>query len=365
MTAREITVLLDCRMATHSGIGRYTVQLTRALASTGQLRLIQVCAPGVSPPVREGAQATVIRAFKSPFHPSGALELGRIAQTAPADIVHCLHFPTPVPARHPLVVTIHDITPLRAPGVMNSWIRRAAYTSWMRRAVNTADALLVDSRFTATDVAHEFSLRRAKLYVVPLGADGLVVGEPVSRPDDPPVPGRPYVLSMGNTRSHKGLPTLLRAFAAVHHQYPSLQLLLVGDHVPGYVAGILGSDPATGSVSFTGPLSDPALLSLYAGAVAFIFPSSYEGFGLPPLEAMRAGAPVICSSAAALPEAVGRAALLFPAGDEHVLATHLGDLLGSETLRIRLRNAGLRRAAEFTWRATADATLRVYRSLLR
>ncbi len=118
-------------------------------------------------------------------------------------------------------------------------------------------------------------------------------------------------------------------------------------------------------MAFTGRVSDAELRALYAGASAFVFPSRYEGFGLPPLEAMALGAPVVCADAASLPEVVGDAALLFPAGDAVALAAALSRVLDDLALRERLSRAGRERAARFTWERTAAATVAVYREALQ
>jgi alpha-1,3-rhamnosyl/mannosyltransferase len=107
-------------------------------------------------------------------------------------------------------------------------------------------------------------------------------------------------------------------------------------------------------------VSDAELRALYAGARAFVCPSRHEGFGLPPLEAMALGAPVVCAAAASLPEVVGDAAVLFPAGNGEALAAALRSVLGDDMLRQRLRQAGRERAAQFTWQRTAAATVAVY-----
>ena len=157
---------------------------------------------------------------------------------------------------------------------------------------------------------------------------------------------------------------MLRAFARVAPLWPDLRLLLVGADVPGFVASVLDGDEAAGRVCFTGRVGDDVLRALYRDAAVFVFPSRYEGFGLPPLEAMAFGTPVVCSDAASLPEVVGDAALIFPAGDVGALADALSLVLGDVSVRGRLALAGPRRAARFTWERTAAGTVAVYREAL-
>ena len=135
-------VLLDCRMASWSGVGRYTTGLARALAARDDVELVQACAAGEPPPVTPGPGAEVVAASAHPFGLRGALELERLARKAKPDIVHCPHFPTPLPVRGPLVVTLHDLTPLVVPGVMPSMARRAAYRAWNARAARLAGRII-------------------------------------------------------------------------------------------------------------------------------------------------------------------------------------------------------------------------------
>jgi len=142
--------------------------------------------------------------------------------------------------------------------------------------------------------------------------------------------------------------------------------IVVGAEQPGYAVQHLGSAPVglRDRVAFTGPVSDGVLRSLYASAAAFAFPSRYEGFGLPPLEAMAMGAPVVVARAASLPEVVGDAALTFAAGEPDELAACLERLLDDAPLRARLVAAGRARAGELTWDRTAATTTTVYSEVL-
>ena len=355
-------VLLDCRMADWSGIGRYTTGLVRALAACDDVEIVQLLAKAGAAPVLD---AMSLRANAHPFTPEGGLELGRVARMTACDVTHCLHFPTPVPARHPLVVTIHDLTPLIVPGTMRAFPHGVAYRIWNRRASRVADRIITPSRFTAADVERFFPAAAGKVRVTPEAADDLTAGPvaPMSQ-ELRALAGDRYVLSMGNTKPHKDLPTLLRAFEALAPNRPGLSLLLVGADVPGYAASVLGDSPVVSRVHFTGRVDDAVLRRLYADAAVFAFPSRYEGFGLPPLEAMGMGTPVVCADATSLPEVVGDAALLVPVGDADALARGLTSVLDDGAVVARLVAAGRARAAAFSWHNTARDTLAVYREVL-
>lgn len=361
-------VVLDCRMAGWSGVGRYTTGLARALAAREDVELVQVCASGETPPVGPDAGGEVAEAAAHPFGPRGALELGRLIRRLEPDVVHCPHFPTPLPSRGPLVVTLHDLIPLVVPGVMPSALKRAAYRRWNARAVRLADGLIVPSRATEDDVGRLFPASRGRVAVTAEAADDFSWAPAEPLDGAPAEPGSsPYLLSMGNTKPHKGLPTLLAAFARLAPSDPNLRLLLAGPKVPGYLDTMLAGAPpeVRGRVAFTGLLNQVELRAAYAGAVAFVCPSLYEGFGLPVLEAMALGVPVACANAASLPEVAGDAALMFSAQDAGALVEVLARLLGDGALRASLSRAGRERAAQFTWERTAAATVAVYEEAVR
>lgn len=356
-------VLLDCRMASWTGVGRYTVGLARALAARSDVELVQVVAQGDLAPVPSSA-AGVVRATRHPFSYGGASELARLARQAAPDVVHCTHFPTPIPAPHPLVVTVHDLSPLLVPGIMPSALRRGVYRWWNARATTVADRIVVPSHHTKSDVERMFLAATGKTRVTLEAADDFACGPRASLTQELTARvGERYVFSMGSTRPHKDLPTLLRAFATIAPKHLGLNLVLAGAGDAGFVDRILVDTPADirRRALFTGRIDDPVLRTLYERAAVFAFPSLHEGFGLPPLEAMALGTPVVVAEATSLPEVVGNAGLLFPPGDEDALADALGRVLDDDGLRSRLAASGLARAATFTWALTAERTVSAYR----
>lgn len=360
-------VLLDCRMSTWTGVGRYTVGLTRALAALQEQEgfdLVCVVRRGEAPPA---PNTETVTANFGAFGPMGMVELGAIQGQERPDVTHCLHFPTPFPAQRPLAVTLHDLTPLVVDGVMPAAWRREVYRAMNRRVALYANAIITPSAHTASDVERLLPKAAGKTRVTLEGVDDFAGGPRAAPPAHlaEAAPDGEYILAMGSTRAHKNLATALTAFASLAADRPTLRLFLVGAERPGYLAAALpdAPDSVRERIVFTGAVSDAELRTLYAGAAVFAFPSRYEGFGLPPLEAMALGAPVVCSDAASLPEVVGDAALMHAPDDASGLATAIARVLDDPPTRDRLIAAGNERAAQLTWRATALKTLAVYREL--
>jgi glycosyltransferase involved in cell wall biosynthesis len=361
-------VLLDCRAAERPGVSRYVNGLVRALVARGDIEVIQAVSPGGTPPAPGAPTVTVAG---GPLGIRSALALGTAVRSVRPDLTHCLQYPTPMPARHPLVVTIHDLGPIFVEGVMPSATKRAAYAMWNRRVAWEADRIVCDSAWTASDLRRFAPIAAERIRVVQLAADdfsaGPVGGLPEWLLDSGAAAGsRPrFILSMGGPEPHKDLPALLRVFSRLAEGDPELLLVLVGGEQPELVFGALEpGDPALARVRFSGHVEDPELRALYASAAVFAFPSRYEGFALPPLEAMSMGAPVVCSDAAALPEVVGTAAALVPPGDDAAMAAAIRRVLDDPAERERLVAAGRARASRLSWAATAEATVRVYREAL-
>ncbi|MDP2182324.1 MAG: glycosyltransferase family 1 protein [Actinomycetota bacterium] len=352
-------VLLDCRMAEWTGVGRYTKGLVRALARTSGIEVVQAVDTGPAPE----PDAETVHAGGIPLAPRGWWSLGSAARHVRPDVVHSPHFPVPMPAPHPLVATLHDLTPLRVPGVMPSAVQRAIFARMVGRAARVSDALITGSHHAADDIARSFPAARGKLRVIAHGVDDFASGAVGTLPAELAGAG-PYILGFANTRPHKGLDVLLRAFAELVADDPAPVLALVGPPAPDAIARAIADPGVRERVRVLGRADDDTLRALYKGALVFAFPSLYEGFGLPPLEAMSFGTPAVCSDATAIPEVVGDTALLFAAGDAHALAARLREIIHNEPLRERLRQAGTARVSAFTWDAAAAATVRVYEEVV-
>ncbi len=284
------------------------------------------------------------------------------------DLFHAPGYVAPKRLPCPLVLTIYDLVALTHPELArrsNAWHYR-----WrLPRSARAAARIIVPLECVARQVVERLGVERERVRVVPLGVDARL--KPPSLDDRARVRARhhlarPYILFVGNVEPKKNLPTLLRAFAALKRDGQPHELLIAGKR--GWKCRDVFALPAElgieDDVRFLGYVEEGDLAGLYGGAELFAFPSLVEGFGLPPLEAMACGTPVVTSDAEALVETTGDAAEHVPALDPEALADVMRRVLGDVALRERLRAAGLARAAQFTWPRAAEATRAAYREAL-
>jgi glycosyltransferase involved in cell wall biosynthesis len=284
---------------------------------------------------------------------------------ADAAVVHATN-PAAVPPvgfDQRLVVTIHDLAYERFPHTFpREW--RWLYRTGVRRAVRRAAAILTPSRATAEDLLDRTGIDAGRVHVTPL-APSLAAGGPapeltVERLRLP----RPYVLNVGTIEPRKNLLLLVRAFRRLAAEGLPHTLVLAGP--PGWKAQGLRRElsvDAPGTIVRTNLLSEAELDAVYRCADAFVYPSLYEGFGLPVLEAMSRGIPCVVSTASSLPEVAGDAALGIDPTDQDSLADALARILTDRALADDLSRRGRDRAASFSWDRTARDTLDVYREV--
>ncbi|MBI2168755.1 MAG: glycosyltransferase family 4 protein [Actinobacteria bacterium] len=284
------------------------------------------------------------------------------------DVIHA-----PGPAIPPrggarLVATIHDLAPLRFPERYSAQARVSLKRGALL-AVREAERVVVPSWATAVEVEALLDLDPARLRVVPHGVDlPADAGDDQDAIDELAQRGirPPYLLWVGTQEQRKNVHAVLDVMSGVGGGHPELSLVLHGPN------GWLGSEVAEGiqrrgltdrTVVSEGSLSRRLLATLYARATVFVFPSLYEGFGLPVLEAMACGAPVVTSNQSALPECVGDAGLLVDPLDHDAVTAAVGLLLDDDGLAKELADAGRNRASTFTWAETARKTWDVYEEL--
>jgi glycosyltransferase involved in cell wall biosynthesis len=291
------------------------------------------------------------------------LLLPRLAARAGVDLVHSLASTGPARGRFRRVVTVHDLIYARFPEA-HKGIRDLGMRVLVPLAVRRSDRVIADSQSTQRDLVELLHVGAERIDVAPLGLGALKRSDPLSEPElrrRLQLGERRIVLSLSAKRPHKNLLALIGAVALIPAERRPLLVL------PGYAtdhearlrerARALGVER---DVRFLGWLPGEEIEGLWQVADAFVYPSLYEGFGLPVLEAMARGVPVACSNTSSLPEVAGDAALLFDPREEAAIAGALERLLADSPEAERLRARGLERADRFTWEHTARATLAGY-----
>ena len=364
-------VAIDARLAhyTVGGITQYTLALARALADAAPddrfTLLRSVKQRGGLPGARNLRSAPLVT---PPHHRLEQLTLPLEVARARPDVLHSPDFIPPFRRPFRSVVTVHDVGFLRFPETLTDESRR--YYGQVGRAVRSAERTIAVSHATARDLAELLDAPLDRVRVVHNGVDALFspVTDPAALAGTRGRYGldRPYVAFLGTFEPRKNLPTLLRAFRIVRERH-DLLLALVGRRGWLYepifaLIDELGVRPVVRVIEEAPRAEFPTLLS---GATVFAFPSLYEGFGIPPLEAMACGTPAVVADTSSLPEVVGNAALLHPPTDHEALADALLRVVEDTGLHTTLRARGLERAARFTWGRAARETLAVYREAAR
>lgn len=280
--------------------------------------------------------------------------------TGTVDVVHAPNFVAP-PARAPVVLTIHDLTFVRFPEMCTADVLR--YPRLIRRALARDATVHAVSDFVADEVRAEFDLPAERVVRVYAGIRPTEGGD--ARAGRQIAGGSRYVLALGTIEPRKNLPMLVRAFDAAAGDLGDLRLAVAGPD--GWdrdaFAAACASARHRDRIRRLGYVSEPDRRDLVAGASVFAYPSLYEGFGHPPLEAMAAGIPVVAGRAGALPEVLGDAAVLVDPSDESALAEGIASLADDEGLRARLIARGHERVTGFSWSRAADELTALYRQL--
>ncbi len=373
------------------GIGRYTYNLIDALAPQleGELLVITPHAPRPTHhhlnPLARHPNLTLIPTDIPVFNWRAQAALPRLIRSLQPDLVHFPYNVRPFWLGLPSVLTLYDVIPRRFPGY---YPRRSRLQIEIiqRLAIRSSHAFVAISQAAAEDFRQEYGIPAGRIAVTPLAADPIFRPQPVEIVADLrrrlALPQR-YVLYLGSNKPHKNLPRLIEAWArseqsTVNSQQSTVNNQRAGGRGQGATLIIAGAwderypeakrlveqQNLAGTVRFLGPVANADLPALYAGAELFVFPSLYEGFGLPVLEAMACGAAVACSHTSSLPEVAGDAALFFDPEDAAALAAALTRLLADSDLRADLARRGSEQAGRFSWERTAKATLPVYRKLL-
>ncbi len=348
MSRPLIVIDADVLGRQRTGDETYMTGLLRELASS-DLRLAAVTRhPELVP---KGIESIELQASSQVLRMSiGLPRLLRRLRPGLAHFQHSLPLACPTPA----VVTVHDLSFERDPSVMGRRDRLIFRTVVPRSARRAARVLAVSER-TKRDLIELYDISEKKIVVTPNGVD------PAFTPNGPRAADEPYALFVGALQPRKDVTVAIEALALLGSGVP--RLVVVGQDKGGRAEAeqAVERNGLAGRVEFRGHVPQEELAALYRGAACLVFPSRYEGFGLPVVEAMASGTPVVATTAGALPEVAGGAAILVEERNPVALA---GGIERAIADRERLVAAGLKRARLFTWAETARRTLAVYRELL-
>lgn len=380
---------LDARLLAYNrgGIARYIGALGRALAALAAHEPFDDLVAVYHRKDREQALAASgwrgVTAWTPPHH---RLERWALAAELAPRSLDLLHSPDHVPSgagRARSVVTVHDLAFLLYPDTHSAESRR--YYAQVAWAVERADRIIAVSEATRQDLVREVGADPTRIRVVYEAAPAHWLDpdttsgdaqQPAAGHSDigegnrvsvPALFAQPYVLSVQATiEPRKNIPRLIEAFAQVHRSRPELRLVVAGG--PGaddlVVQAAVARHDLAQAVDFPGVLSEARLQAAYRGALALVYPSLYEGFGLPLLEAMALGTPAIAAQVSSLPEVAGEAALLVDPLDVDAIAAAMDRVVSDEALRADLTACGYRRVRYFSWERAAQETLAVYREAL-
>lgn len=358
-----------------TGSGQYTLRLSEQLTALGVDVSLLVPGPFVGRVPKLAGVRTASVGSRLPGHAGKVwfeqVGVVREAVRLGAELLHIPYLGPPLRSPLPTVVTVHDLLQIAVPELRGGPLVRF-YNRLAAAGARRASALLADSDHTRADVLRELRVPASRVRTVHLAAGELFgpEGDPAEREGIARRYGLEdaYLLYIGGLDWRKNVPLLIRAYARSGCSHP---LAIAGAPRSGSTArfpdlrSVAAEAGVAERVRFLGFVAEEDKPALYRGALLFAFPSRYEGFGLPPLEAMACGTPVICSRAASLPEVAGEGALLFDPDDEPALASAIGRLAADPGLRGVMRERGLRQAARFSWRATASETIRVYEDVLQ
>jgi glycosyltransferase involved in cell wall biosynthesis len=348
----------------HTGSGQYTRHLLDALqAVEPTLRLSLLDGPLIPRAGERGEDVAKV------VWEQGVVAM-RAARTG-ADLLHVPYWAPPLFSPTPVVATIHDVIPALLPEYRGGRLV-AAYTKLVGVAARRARHLIVDSECSKRDLVRVVGVPADRVDVAPLAASARF------RPIDQAAAAaycrerwglaRPFFLYVGGNDVRKNVPAVLHAWSAASRRLSGHELVIAGTmrREPPFFPDVLGvaARLALPRIRFLGAVSDGEKHQLLGSCTAFVWPSRYEGFGLPPLEAMQTGAPVISSDRSAMPEVVGEAGILVSPDDIPALTEAMVRLTSDAALRDALRAAGLAQAARFSWQRTAQLTMESYRQAL-
>jgi len=357
-----VKILFSAAFAVRANVG-ISLYIRRLVPELARLCELTVLTP--DPHIFSGVAETIRIPDWTRFHPGRVVWSTLTLQRYCTKRFGAVLSPTPVApvaSGIPVIAVVHDITPLILPRYHSAGLKALFW--FAMQTLRQADALIAVSAHTKRDLVRRLRLLPSeRLHVVHEGPGVL------PNRIDPLFTARfrPYILYVGGHARHKNLPRLVAAFARLHCQ-PDLNLVITGWSKPDLIASTRRAVQRHGLerrvVIMSNPVSEVELSSLYAGCAAFVYPSLYEGFGLPVLEALGHGAPVVCSNSASLPEVGGDAALYFDPVSVDDMVAKMDKILSDKALQLDLRHRGLSRSKSFSWENAARSTYEVIRTAI-
>lgn len=372
---------IDCRMysSRFTGIGRYVYELTENLFHLDHHNdyVLFFNEPEFSKFTPPNPRVKKVLANAPHYSLAEQTKFLSLLNREKLDIMHFTHFNAPIFYNRPSVVTIHDLTLSFYPGKkMSTPIYRFAYHQTIQSAVKKSKKIIAVSKNTKKDLQHLFRVNDKKISVIYEGVREKF-HEFITENDQKKIQAvkqkfkldKPYLLYTGVWRSHKNLPNLLKAFHILKNEYDFDGYLVITGRKDPFYAPELEEKTQTlqleNDVIFTGLVEENDLVPLYAGALTYVFPSLYEGFGLPPLEAMQCGVPVVASNTSSIPEICGEGnAVFFDPQSPQDMAEKIFQVTSQKSLREKLIISGLQRVKHFSWKKMAEQTLKVYNDAL-
>jgi glycosyltransferase involved in cell wall biosynthesis len=366
-TGRECSVLVDARALHVSGIGRYLREILHAVLTDPRFARVTLL-----------GNKSALQRFAAEQNPVGRVDILpypehlysarthlawlrlRVSGLADTDVAFFPHYDAPafgLPARS--VVTVHDLIHFEVPDLFPA-LQRAVAARLLNRVASGAARIITVSEATRRDLQRHVPMAASKVEVVPNGVSPVFRPMGASETAPSPLPGlaRPFLLCVGNRKPHKNLGAAVESLALLRPEKPDLRLVIVGRVFPGWEnvvrrASELGVRDAVLEIDEVG---DNCLRWLYSHCEALVFPSLYEGFGLPLVEAMACGAPVVASNRSSIPEVVGDAGFLIDPCDPTAMAAALRALDRDQGLRREIARRGQERARRYTWKRAARRT---------
>jgi len=367
-----VKVAIDARKLHDFGIGTYIRNLLRHVARMDrETEFVLLCQePDLGIAAQLGPNFRTVLERSPNYSIREQLHIPWLLMRERPDVFHAPHYVLPPAVRCPSVVTIHDTIHLTFPQYLPNRVAFAYARGSMWAAARRSHRILTVSEASKRDILHFFDVPPEKIVVVHNAIDERFSREPraedVARVRERFQLQQQFVLYAGNIKPHKNLERLIEAFNGLRRSgLDDLKLLIIGDQISKYPAlrRAVHRHKLHKHVRFLGYLPDDTLAILYRLAAVFVFPSLYEGFGLPALEAMASGTPVVTSNVSSLPEVTGDAAVLVDPYDVGAIEAGMRRVLTDPQLAADMRRRGLLRAREFSWERSVAKTWQVYQEV--